>query len=106
MIRTFGTLALFIVTAFLPKIPWWAKLLIQIGMGALIYFLFTESEFPLPMADTLPLSSLFGGNVAKAWGDPEAGFAYLSMGVLGTMIGMLATAVTSIIGALMKKKSD
>lgn len=106
MIKTFGTLILFVVTAFLPKIPWWAKILIQLGMGALIYFMFTETEFALPMGDTLPLSSLFGGNVAKAWGDPEAGFAYLSMGFLGTVIGVLATLAATAVGAILKKKSD
>lgn len=106
MVKTFGTLLAFLLPAVLPKVPWWAKLLIQIGLGLLVYNVFVESEFPFPMADTLPISSLFGGNVAKAWGDPEAKFAFLSMGFLGTVLGVLLTLVTTALGALFGKKKE
>lgn len=106
MVKTFGTLLAFLLPAVLPKIPWWAKLVIQIGLGLLVYNVFVEAEFPLPMADTLPISSFFGGNVAKAWGDPEAKFAFLSMGFLGTVLGVLLTLVVTAIGALLGKKKE
>lgn len=106
MLKTFGVLAAFLVPAVIPKIPWWAKLVIQIGLGLLVYNVFVETEFPLPMADTLPISSFFGGNVAKAWGDPEAKFAFLSMGFLGTVLGVFLTLIVTAIGALMGKKKE
>ncbi len=42
----------------------------------------------------------------KAWGDPEAPFAYLSIGVLSTVLGVITTIIATVIGKLVGKKSD
>jgi hypothetical protein len=104
--KTVGTLAAFVIIGLLPKVPWWAKLLIQLVIGAAIYFALAETEFPLPNPDTNPIgASLYGGNVAKAWGMPDAPkFAFISVGAIGTVLGFLATAVGSVIGLIIGKK--
>jgi hypothetical protein len=104
--KTFGTLAVFVVVGLLPKVPWWAKLLIQIVVGAVIYIALAETEFPLPSPDTNPIgASLYGGNIEKAWGmDTAPKLAFLSMGVLGTVIGLLTTGVATVIGVILDKK--
>lgn len=99
--KTLGTLAVFVIVGLLPKVPWWAKIAIQVAIGAGIYILMPDGEFPLPYPDQNPIGAqLYGGNVAKAWGMPDAPtFAYLSVGVLFTVLGLLATGVYSL-GAL------
>lgn len=106
--KTIGTLAVFVIVGFLPKVPWWAKLLIQIVIGAVIYTQMAESEFPLPSPDTNPIgAALYGGNIAKAWGMPDAPkLAFLSMGVIGTVLGVLSTAVGTVIGLIIGKKKE
>ena len=107
--KTIGTLVAFVVIGLLPKVPWWAKLLIQVIIGAVIYTVMPESEFPLPAPDTNPIgASLYGGNIEKAWGmDTAPKLAFLSMGVIGTVVGFLSTAVGTLIWFLVgKKKAD
>ena len=104
---TIGTLALFTVIGLLPKVPWWAKLLVQVIIGAVIYTAMAETAFPLPSPDSNPIGAeLYGGNVAKAWGIPDAPkFAFLSIGVLGTVLGFLSTAIGTVIWFFVDKKS-
>ncbi len=97
---TLGILALFIVIGCLPKVPWWAKVVIQLIIGAVIYIAFSDKWFEFPYGDTLPISMLAGGNAGSE------GFAYLSMGVLGTVIGLLFTALATVVGLLLKKKES
>lgn len=107
--KTLGTLAVFIIVAVLPKVPWWAKILIQVAIGMLIYFTMPEGEFPLPSPDTNPIgASLYGGNVYKVWGMEDAPkVAYLSMGVIATVLGILATLTATAVQAILgKKKTD
>lgn len=105
--KTIGTLLFFVVVGVLPKVPWWAKLLIQVIAGAVIYHMMAETAFPLPAPDTNPIGAeMYGGNVMKAWGDPEAPFAYLSIGVLSTVLGVITTIIATVIGKLVGKKSD
>lgn len=103
---TLATLATFVVIGFLPKVPWWAKLLVQVIMGAVIYIAFAETSFPLPSPDTNPIGAeLFGGNVAKAWGmDDAPSVAFLSIGFLGTVLGILSTVIGTVIGLIVDKK--
>lgn len=105
--KTIGTLLFFVVVGALPKVPWWAKLAIQLIAGAVIYNVMAETAFPLPAPDTNPIGAeMYGGNVAKAWGDDSAGFAFLSIGVLSTVLGVLTTIIATIIGLVLGKKSD
>lgn len=105
---TIGTLAVFVGVGFLPKVPWWAKLLVQLALGCAIYFFMADKAFPLPSPDTNPIGAeLYGGNAAKVWGIPDApAFAFLSIGVLGTVLGFLSTAVGTAAGALFGKKKE
>lgn len=105
---TIGTLVAFVAIGFLPKIPWWAKLLVQVILGTVIYVFMADKAFPLPSPDTNPIGAeLYGGNAAKAWGIPDAPtFAFLSIGVLGTVLGFLSTAVGTVVGVLMGKKES
>ncbi len=101
MISTFGTLgalAIFLVIGFLPRVPWWGKLVAQLLLGGVIYFGFSQSFFELPFGDTLPISALAGGD--GGMGE----FSPLSFGVIGTVLGFLATAVGTAIGALVEKR--
>lgn len=106
--KTIGTLAVFVIIGFLPKVPWWAKLLVQILIGAVIYIVMAESEFPLPSPDTNPIgASLYGGNIEKAWGlDTAPALAFLSVGVIGTVLGFLSTAVGTLLWFLVGKKKE
>jgi hypothetical protein len=106
--KTIGTLAVFIVVGLLPKVPWWAKLLIQLIVGAVIYFAMAETPFPLPNPDTNPIGAeLYGGNIAKAWGMEDAPkVAFLSIGFLGTVLGVLTTGIVTVIGALVGTKKE
>lgn len=101
MIKTFGTLAVFLIVAVIPKLPWWAKLLIQVAIGLLIYFPLKAQEFPLPMADSLPMSSIFGGDAFDI-----GGFQKYSMGFLATVLGVVMTLVVTAIQALVGKKKE
>jgi hypothetical protein len=102
MIYTFVVLGLYFIIAFLPKVPWYAKLVLQIILGAVIYMGFPEAEFVLPMGDSLPFSSLLGGN--PEWmGLP---FNKYAMGVLGTVLGILGTVFATILYAIFGKKSE
>lgn len=106
--KTIGALAVFIIVGLLPKVPWWAKLLVQLIVGAVIYFAMAETAFPLPSPDTNPIGAeLYGGNIAKVWGMPDAPkLAFLSMGVLGTVIGFIFTVIGTVIGLLVGKKKE
>lgn len=106
--KTIGTLAVFVIIGFLPKVPWWAKLLVQLVIGGIIYFAMAETAFPLPSPDTNPIGAeLYGGNVAQVWGMPDAPkVAFLSIGFLGTVLGVLSTAVGTVIGLLVGKKKE
>ncbi len=106
--KTIATLAIFVIIGFLPKVPWWAKLLVQVVIGGVIYFMMADGEFPLPNPDTNPIgASLYGGNVEKAWGlDTAPAIAPISMGFIGTVLGVLSTAVGTVIGLIVGKKKE
>lgn len=106
--KTLATLAFFIVVGLLPKVPWWVKVFIQLIVGAIIYFAMPDGEFPLPAPDTNPIGAeLYGGNAAKAWGfDDAPAFAYLSVGVLFTVLGLLSTAFFTILSLVFAKGKD
>ncbi len=101
MIKTFSVLGLFFVIAFLPKVPWYIKVVVQVVIGAIIYFGFPEAMFDLPMGDQLPISSLFGGN--PEWN--ETSFNKYAMGFLATVLGLLGTALATVVTAVFGKKS-
>jgi hypothetical protein len=105
---TIATLACFVLVGLLPKVPWWAKLLVQVVVGAGIYLFLAEHEFPLPSPDTNPIgASLYGGNIAKAWGmDDAPALAFLSMGVIGPVLGFLSTAAGTLLWYLVDKKKE
>lgn len=98
---TIVTLAVFVLIGFLPKVPAWAKLLIQVAIGLIIYFPLKAQEFPLPMADSLPMSSIFGGDAFDI-----GGFQRYSMGFIGTVLGVLSTAIGTVIGLIVSKKKE
>lgn len=104
----FIVLGLFFVVAFAPKVPWYAKVVLQLIIGAVVYFGFGDTMFDLPMGDTLPISSLFGGAMSEDMGGDGA-FNKLALGVLGTILGLIMTVVATILYALLgigKKKDE
>ncbi|MBI3924417.1 MAG: hypothetical protein HY319_02650 [Armatimonadetes bacterium] len=91
----------FILLGFVPsKLPIWARLGIQILGAALIYFLGSETEFPLPMGDTLPMSSIFGGDAG--FGE----FAPISMGFACGVLGVVASLIGEVIRKVLGKKEE
>lgn len=97
MTNTFLALGAYFIVAFLPKVPWYAKVLIQVVIGAVIYFGFSETMFDLPAGDSLPISSLFGGSSEWSGG----GFNKYAMGVLGTVLGLIMTLVATVLYGLL-----
>lgn len=106
--KTIGTLAVFVIIGLLPKVPWWAKLIVQLVIGVGIYFMMPDGEFPLPDPDNNPIGAqLYGGDAAKAMGiSEESTFAFLSMGVIGTVLGFLSTGIGTLIWYLVGKKKE
>lgn len=102
MAITILVLALYFVIAFLPKVPWYVKVLAQIGIGLVIYFGFADTSFDLPMGEKLPMSTLFGGNAYPEFGS----YNKYAFGILGTILGLLATIVATILYAIIGKKSE
>lgn len=94
MVNTIVALIVFIGIAFIPKIPWWGRFVIQIVLGAIVYFPLEEAEFLLPGENTI-----FGGNAF----DMADGVAWISMGVIGFVLGTLASVVS--IGLSFRKSS-
>lgn len=93
---TILVLLLYFAIAFAPKVPWFAKVGAQLVLGAVIYFgPFKETEFALPK-----LGSMYGGNAF----DIMDGVAFISMGVIGTALGLIATVIATIIYAIVAKK--
>ena len=99
MAATIIALVLYFGIAFVPKVPWYVKVVLQIIMGLVIYFVFKETSFELP--EGLPMSSLFGGDAY----DMNGGFNKYAFGVLGTVLGLIGTVIATIIYALVGKKS-
>ena len=97
MTKTFLVLGAYVLIAFVPRVPWYVKVALQLIMGAVIYFGFPEVEFELPYGDSLPISSLFGGSPEWAGG----GFNKYAMGVAGTALGLIATVVATAAYALL-----
>lgn len=100
MTSTILVLGLYFVIAFLPKVPWYVKVGLQLIIGAVIYFGFPETEFSFP--DDFVFQSLIGGN-------PEwlgESFNKLAMGVVGTAFGLICTVVATIIYAIFGKKTE
>ena len=102
MAATIIALVLYFGIAFAPKVPWYVKVVLQIIMGLVIYFVFKETSFELPMGNKLPMSSLFGGDAY----DMNGGFNKYAFGVLGTVLGLIGTVVATVIYALVGKKSE
>lgn len=91
MTKTFLVLGVYFGIAVVPKLPWYVKVILQLVLGVVIYFGFPEAMFDLPAGDKLPISSLFGGSPEWA----GEGFNKYSMGFLGTVLGLVATAVAT-----------
>lgn len=98
---TIIALGIYFVVAFAPKVPWYVKVVLQLIVGAVIYFAFADTMFDLPAGDTSPISSVFGGAP-----DGMDGFNKYAMGVLGTVLGLLGTLVATILYAVIGKKSE
>ena len=96
MTSTIVVLLLYFAIAFVPKVPWFAKVAAQLVLGAVVYFgPFKETEFALPK-----VGSMYGGNAF----DIMEGVAWLSMGVVGTVLGLIATVLATIIYAVINRK--
>lgn len=102
MTSTIIGLLLYFGIAFAPKVPWYVKVGAQILLGLVIYFGFKETEFVLPMGDSLPMSSLFGGDAF----DIGNGWNKYAFGILGTVLGLVATLVATVLYKLLGKKSE
>lgn len=101
MSYTIGALFLYFAIAFAPKVPWYVKVAGQIVLGLVIYFLFKDTEFVLPGGDSLPMSSLFGGDAFDIYG----GFNKYAFGIIGTVLGLIMTAVATIVYAVVGKRA-
>jgi len=104
MKSTIIALGLYFAIAFVPKVPWYVKVVLQLVLGGVIYFAFTETMFDLPMGDSLPISSIFGGS--PQWGDDPAPFNKYAMGVVGTVLGLIATGFATLIYSIFGKKKE
>lgn len=83
-------------------LPVAARIAIQAVLAAIIYFGFGETEFPLPMGDTLPISGLMGGYLsAEYMGSDQGMHNTLSMGVIGFVLGLISSIIGAIVGKLM-----
>ena len=105
MISTFLVLGLFFVVALLPKVPWYVKIVVQLIIGAVVYFVFSDTMFDLPMGDSFPSSSIFGGAPSEEMGG-DGSFNKYALGVLGTVLGIVGTFLMTGAYALFGKKSD
>jgi len=96
---TVGVLVLYVVIGLIWKIPLIARLVLQIGLGATIYFVFGQALFALPNGDNLPMSDLYGGADGP-------GFNKYALGFLGTVVGILFSLIGTGIGKLVGKRDD
>lgn len=97
---TLGTLFVFLLVAFVPpRVPLWARLLVQAVLAAFIYLHYSDAMFALPDGDTLPISDLSGGS-------PVGGFAPLSMGFIAFALGALVSLLVAGIKRLRSKPAD
>lgn len=84
-----------------------ARIGIQLVLAAIIYFGFGETEFPLPMGDTLPISGLMGGYLSPSFTGMETGMHNtLSMGVIGFVLGLISSIIGGIVGKLTGGKGE
>lgn len=98
---TLGVLAVFLLVAVVPpRLPLIARLVIQIIAGAGIYFGMGETEFVLPMADSLPMSSLYGGDGGGGQ------FNKLAMGFVAPLLGIILSLVVATLRKLLGKKAE
>jgi len=88
--------------AFLPpKIPTLLRnIMIQIAFGAFIYFALGEAMFNVP--DGMKMSGFFGGYMMVADGVPL--FNKLSLGVIGTVIGIIFSVLVGIVRFIISRK--
>ena len=97
---TIAVFTLFLLIALVPpRLPLWARLLIQVVLGLGIYFGFKEKEFMMPMADSLPMSSLYGGDGGMG------AFNKLALGFLAPVLGVVFSLVVGAVRALISRKS-
>lgn len=97
MTKTFLVLGAYFFIAFMPKVPWYVKVLLQVIIGAVIYYGFPETMFDLPAGDKLPISSLFGGS--PEW--TGEGFNKYAMGIIGTVLGLVMTVIATVLYAFL-----
>jgi hypothetical protein len=98
---TLGVLLLFVLVAIVPpRLPLIVRLLIQIVAGLGIYFGLRDAEFTLPMADSLPMSSLFGGD--GGMGE----FNKYAMGVVAPVLGILFSLIVAGIRKVTRKSEE
>lgn len=97
---TMMVLGTFVLIGILPKVPVWAKILLQLGLGGFIYKFKSDAMFLLPMASTLPMSELFGGDMGTG------SFNKYALGVLGPVIGILISVIFAVVAKLLSKKES
>ena len=97
---TIGVLIAMIVIGLVPRVPFIAKVALQLIIGAVIYHKFSDAMFNLPNGDNMKISSLMGGN----GGLPE--FNKLSMGVVSTAIGVIFSVIGAIVAKVLGGKKD
>ena len=86
---TFSVLAVMVIIGLLPnKVPIWAKLILQVGVGLAIYFGMSESTFNI--AEDAKISTLFGGQGGIP-GTPA--FNPLSMGFVSGALGLISSVI-------------
>jgi hypothetical protein len=98
---TFSVLAVMIIIGLLPKVPIWAKLIIQVGVGLGIYFGMSESMFNI--AQDAKISTLFGGQGGIPGGPA---FNPLSMGFISGILGVISSVIGFVLWKLIGARGN
>ena len=98
---TLLVVAIFLLIAVIPpRLPLIVRLILQVAGGLFLYFMLSEAEFMMPMADSMKMSSLFGGDV----GTGE--FNKYALGVLGPVLGIALSLVVAGVRKLLRKGDE
>lgn len=97
---TLLVVGIFALIAVLPRIPLFAKIAVQGLLGILIYKFKSDATFLLPMANSLPMSELFGGDAGMG------SFNKYALGVLGPVLGIILSLIFAIISKVLSKKDS
>ena len=89
-----------LVIGLIPQIPLPVKLVLQLGIAAVIYFAFSSTFFPLPVSEDAKITELMGGDGGLGQ------FNLVSMGVVYAILGVIFSILGYPIQRKMKAKAE